>query len=177
MIAIYARQSIDKKDSLSIDSQIQKCIELCNLKEWGEYEVYEDHGFSGKNLERPAFKKLIKSVKDGGVEYVLCYRLDRISRSMKDFVNLIAEFDECGARFVSVTENIDTSTSAGRMLMTVIIAMAQMERENIMERVIDNYYYRCNLGYWGGGPAPYGYNLKRIVEGVYKFDLYLKHYI
>jgi len=164
MIAIYARQSIEKKDSLSIESQIEKCIALCKMNDWTDYEIYKDPGFSGKDLNRPDFKRLTDDVNAGKIEYVVCYRLDRISRSMRDFVNLIADFDEKNTRFVSVSENIDTSTSAGRMLMTVIIAMAQMERENIIERVTDNYYFRCNLGYWGGGPAPYGYTLKRIVE-------------
>lgn len=165
MIGIYVRQSIEKRDSLSIDSQIEKCVNLCKLNGWNDYRIYKDPGYSGKDLNRPDFKKLVKDVENGKLEYVVCYRLDRISRSMRDFVNLIADFDECGTRFVSVTEAIDTSTSAGRVLMTVIIAMAQMERENIIERVTDNYYYRCNMGYWGGGPAPYGYQLKRIVSG------------
>ncbi|RDY30154.1 recombinase family protein [Lachnotalea glycerini] len=165
MIGIYVRQSIEKRDSLSIDSQIEKCVNLCKLNGWNDYIIYKDPGYSGKDLNRPDFKRLVKDVENGKLEYVVCYRLDRISRSMRDFVNLIADFDECGTRFVSVTEAIDTSTSAGRVLMTVIIAMAQMERENIIERVTDNYYFRCNMGYWGGGVAPYGYKLKRIVEG------------
>lgn len=161
MIAIYARQSIEKKDSLSIDSQIEKCKALCTMNGWEEYKIFKDPGFSGKNLDRPGFTEMLKEIRSGSVEYVLCYRLDRISRSMRDFVNLVADFETYNTMFASVTESIDTSSSAGRMLMTVIMAMAQMERENIVERVTDNYYYRCNLGFWGGGPAPYGYSLAR----------------
>ena len=88
MIAIYCRQSIDKKDSLSIESQIEKCISLCNINQWDDYKIYEDKGKSGKNLDRPAFQELIKDVNAGKVEFVVCYRLDRISRSIRDFVNL-----------------------------------------------------------------------------------------
>lgn len=165
MIAIYARQSIDKKDSLSIDSQITKCIEYCKFKDWDEYEVYKDPGYSGKDFNRPDFKRLMADIKAGKIDYVVCYRLDRISRSIRDSINLIADLTELKTYFVSVTENIETSTSAGRMLSTFVAAMAQMEREGIIERVTDNYYYRCALGYWGGGPAPYGYRLKRITEG------------
>lgn len=164
MIAIYARQSIDKKDSLSIESQIEKCTTLCKMNDWNDYEVYKDPGWSGKDLKRPRFQDLIKDVSSGKITHVICYKLDRISRSMRDFVNVIADFEECGTKFISVTENIDTSSSAGRLLMTVIIAIAQMERENIIDRVTDNYYYRCNQGYWGGGIAPYGYKLKRVIE-------------
>lgn len=164
MIAIYARQSLDKKDSLSIESQIDKCIALCEYNEW-EYEVYNDKGYSGKNLNRPHFKQMMKDIKNGKIDKIICYRLDRISRSMADFSNLIIELESYGCQFISATENFDTSTPLGRAMVNIIMTFAQLERETVVERVTDNYYFRTARGHWGGGPAPYGYNLKRVNSG------------
>ena len=164
MIAIYARQSLDKKDSLSIESQIDKCIALCQYNEW-EYSVYNDKGYSGKNLNRPQFKKMFKDIKDGKIDKIICYRLDRISRSMADFSNLIIELESYGCKFVSATENFDTSTPLGRAMVNIIMTFAQLERETVVERVTDNYYFRTALGHWGGGPAPFGYKLRRVNGG------------
>lgn len=164
MIAIYARQSLDKKDSLSIESQIDKCIALCQYNEW-EYSIYNDKGYSGKNLNRPQFKKMMTDIKNGKIEKIICYRLDRISRSMADFSNLIVELESYGCQFISATENFDTSTPLGRAMVNIIMTFAQLERETVVERVTDNYYFRTALGHWGGGPAPYGYKLKRVNGG------------
>lgn len=170
MIAIYARQSLDKKDSLSIESQIDKCIALCQYNEW-EYSVYNDKGYSGKNLDRPQFKKMMEEIKNGKIQKIICYRLDRISRSMADFSNLIVELESYGCQFISATENFDTSTPLGRAMVNIIMTFAQLERETVVERVTDNYYFRTALGHWGGGPAPYGYKLKRVNGGGKKYTI------
>ncbi len=164
MVAIYARQSLDKKDSLSIDAQIEDCINLCKRNGWNDYKIYKDKGWSAKNLDRPEFQKLNKDVQAGLIQAVVCYKIDRISRSIRDLVNLIEDYSELGVHFVSFADNINTAAPGGLMMATLFGSLAQMEREAIITRVTDNYYYRCELGYWGGGPAPYGFSLKKIKE-------------
>lgn len=158
---LYARQSLDKKDSLSIEGQIEKCIALCTYNGW-DYQVFRDSGYSGKDLKRPGFTALMKEIKAGNADMIICYRLDRISRSMADFSNLIIELEQYNVKFISATENFDTSTPLGRAMVNIIMTFAQLERETVVTRVTDNYYMRTKLGHWGGGPAPYGYKLNRI---------------
>lgn len=160
MIAIYARQSIEKKDSVSIEAQIEKCKSFCNDH---NYKIYKDAGYSGKNINRPQFTKLLEDIKSGLVKKVIAYRLDRISRSIADFSQLLIMFDEYNVKFVSATENFDTDTPMGRAMINIVMTFAQLERETIVERVTDNYYYRANNGYWAGGYAPYGYKIKHII--------------
>ena len=159
--AIYLRQSKEKKDSVSIEAQLEKCKIVCQLNGW-EFISYDDKGKSGKDLNRPAFKQMMKDIESGKVKHIICYRLDRISRSMADFSNLIVTLEEYGVDFISATENFDTSNPLGRAMVNIIMTFAQLERETITERVTDNYYYRGNLGYWPGGTAPYGYRLIKI---------------
>ena len=163
MVAIYVRQSLDKKDSLSIDSQIEDCITLCKRNGWNDYKIYRDKGWSAKNLDRPSFQQMNEDVLNGNIEAVVCYKIDRISRSIRDLVNLIEDYNEIGVHFVSYSDNINTAAPGGMMLATLFGSLAQMEREAIIARVTDNYYYRCEQGFWGGGPAPYGYRLKKVV--------------
>lgn len=160
MIGCYCRQSIEKKDSLSIDSQLQLIHNFCTARSW-EWQDYVDRGYSGKSLNRPGFQALLKDVRSGKVDKIVCYRLDRISRNIAEFSNLILELQEYHCEFVSITENFDTSTPIGRAMIMICMVFAQMERETISDRVRDNYYYRSKLGFWGGGMAPYGYRLAR----------------
>ena len=158
MDAIYARQSIDKKDSVSIESQ----IELCRKQAAGEVKVYEDRGYSGKNTNRPAFEQLINDICSGGIDKILVYRLDRFSRSIADFGRVWELLEKHGVQFESVTEKFDTSTPMGRAMLNIIMTFAQLERETIADRVKDNYYHRFALGAWPGGPAPMGFDIGRI---------------
>lgn len=156
MKALYARQSLDKKDSLSIESQIEQC--KYRLKENEPYKSYTDHGYSGKNTERPALSELIRDIKSNQIDGVIVYRLDRFSRNIIDFYNLYDIMQTHKCEFISVSENFDTSSPMGRATMSILITFAQMERESIQQRVKDNYYYRVSEdGRWAGGPAPYGY--------------------
>ena len=143
MIAIYARQSVDKKDSISIESQIDFC-----KKEVGEedYKVYKDKGYSGKNIDRPAFKEMMRDIKKNAITKVVAYKLDRISRSILDFNNLLEEFKKHNIEFVSVTEKFDTSTPMGKAMVNIVVTFAQLEREQIAQRVKDNYYERGKTG-------------------------------
>lgn len=160
MIAIYARQSIEKKDSVSIEAQIEKCKYFCEEQ---EYKIYKDAGYSGKNINRPQFTKLLEDIKSGLITKVIAYRLDRISRSIADFSQLLIMFEHHNVKFVSATENFDTDTPMGRAMINIVMTFAQLERETIVERVTDNYYFRANNGYWAGGYAPYGYRIKHII--------------
>lgn len=160
MYAIYGRQSIEKKDSVSIEAQIEKCKIFCNEQ---NYKIYTDVGYSGKNINRPQFSQLIKDIKAGKIKKVIAYRLDRISRSIADFSQLLILFDEYNVDFISATENFDTNSPMGRAMINIVMTFAQLERETIVERVTDNYYFRANNGYWAGGYAPYGYTIKHII--------------
>ena len=126
--AIYARQSVDKKDSISIESQIEFC--QYELK-GGNCKEYKDKGYSGKNTERPQFQQLMRDIESGLVRKVVVYKLDRISRSILDFAKMMDFFQEYEVEFVSSTEKFDTSTPMGRAMLNICIVFAQLERETI----------------------------------------------
>lgn len=152
--AIYVRQSKDKKESLSIEGQIELCRRECRHPETAL--IYKDRGFSGKNTMRPGFQSMQKDVRDGKISKIIVYRLDRLSRSIIDFGQLWSELEKNQVEFVSVNEKFDTATPMGRAMIYIIMVFAQLERETIGERVTDNYYTRIRQGNWPGGPAPYG---------------------
>lgn len=154
MTAIYARQSIDKKDSISIETQIEACKRCSD----GEYKVYSDKGFSGKNLDRPQFKRLMADIRTGEIDKLVVYKLDRISRSLNDFSNLMEEFKRYNVEFASTVETFDTSTAIGRAMLGIIMVFAELERENILQRVKDNYYARGEKGLYLGGVPIYGFD-------------------
>lgn len=161
--AIYVRQSKDKKDSLSIEGQIERCRLECSHPTTAL--VYEDRGFSGKNTARPGFQKMQQDVKEGKISKIIVYRLDRLSRSILDFGQFWNVLDQNQVDFVSVNEKFDTGTPMGRAMIYIIMVFAQLERETIAERVTDNYYTRIKRGNWPGGPAPYGMkNIRRKDE-------------
>ena len=156
MVAIYARQSVDKKDSISVETQIEECKKKISLSE--EYEIFIDKGFSGKSTERPDFQRMLLKVKNGEISKIVIYKYDRISRSMYDFVNMQKEFEKYNTHLVSVTENIDTTTTQGKAMVNILMTFAEMERETIQKRIKDNYYSRGEKGFYLGGYAPFGYN-------------------
>ena len=157
---VYARQSVEKKNSISIEGQ----IDLCERAAGKSLKVYQDRGYSGKNTERPAFRQLIKDIESDKVRKLYVYRLDRFSRSVADFGNLWEILQKHHVEFVSTSENFDTSTPMGRAMLHIIMVFAQLERETTAERVKDNYYRRAALGAWPGGPAPYGYSIGRCAS-------------
>ena len=161
---IYARQSVDRKDSISIESQIDFC--KYELK-GGSCRIFKDKGYSGKNTDRPEFQKLLGEIRKGKVRRVVVYKLDRISRSILDFANMMELFQEYDVEFVSSTEKFDTSTPMGRAMLNICIVFAQLERETIQKRVTDAYYSRCLKGFHMSGQAPYGYQLEpTVVDGI-----------
>lgn len=154
MTAIYARQSIDKKDSISIETQIEACKRCTD----GEFRVYSDKGWSGKNLDRPQFQQMMRDVSSGEITKIIVYKLDRISRSLNDFSNLMETFRKFGVEFASTVETFDTSTPIGRAMLGIIMVFAELERENILLRVRDNYYARGEKGLYLGGVPLYGFD-------------------
>lgn len=162
--AIYTRQSVDKMDSISIESQ----LEYCKYETRGNpYKSYSDKGYSGKNTNRPAFEEMMKDIKDGKIKRVIVYKLDRISRSILDFANMMDVFQEYNVEFVSSTERFDTSTPIGRAMLNICIVFAQLERETIQKRVADAYYSRSKRGFYMGGRIPYGFTkVDTVIDGV-----------
>ena len=162
--AIYARQSVDKKDSISIESQIEFC--KYELK-GGNCKEYTDKGYSGKNTDRPKFQELVRDIKRGLIAKVVVYKLDRISRSILDFANMMELFQQYNVEFVSSTEKFDTSTPMGRAMLNICIVFAQLERETIQKRVQDAWYSRCQRGFKMGGKTPYGFRTEPyVMDGV-----------
>lgn len=158
--AIYARQSIDKIDSISIESQ----IEFCSYESRGApYRVFQDKGYSGKNIQRPQFQQMLAAIRAGQIKRVICYKLDRCSRSILDFAGLMEEFQKYDVEFVSCTEKFDTSTPMGRAMLNVCIVFAQLERETIQQRVQDAYHARSKKGFYMGGRVPFGFRLEPIL--------------
>ncbi len=163
MEAIYARQSVDKKDSISIEGQIELCRHECSGG--GKPKIYTDKGYSGKNTDRPSFQEMMRAVERGEIEKIIVYRLDRISRSITDFGRIWEILKAHNAEFISVNEKFDTSTPVGRAMVYIIMVFAQLERETIAERIKDNYYQRAKRGAFLGGPAPFGFKIQRTKIG------------
>lgn len=155
--AIYSRKSKFTGKGESIENQIEMCknyLANVNIK---DFSIYEDEGFSGKNFDRPQFKKLLKDAKNRKFDTLICYRLDRISRNIADFSNLINELGNLGIGFISIKEQFDTTTPMGRAMMYIASVFAQLERETIAERVKDNMLELAKTGRWLGGQTPLGF--------------------
>ena len=168
--AIYTRQSVEKIDSISIESQ----LEYCKYETRGNpYKQYTDKGYSGKNTNRPAFEEMLADMERGEVSRVIVYKLDRISRSILDFANMMEAFQKYNVEFVSSTEKFDTSTPIGRAMLNICIVFAQLERETIQKRVTDAYYSRCKKGLYMGGRIPYGFAKMDTVINRIKTSMYI----
>ena len=160
--AIYTRISTDmqaEKEFSSCESQETKIRDFIKSQNnWQVYKVYSDAGYSGANTNRPALQELLKDIKQNKIDIILAYKIDRLTRSPKDFYQLIEVFDKYNVDFISITERFDTSTPAGRLLRNIMLTFAQFERELVSERVKDKLLERAKKGMWNGGNAPYGYN-------------------
>ena len=164
MYAIYTRQSVFKEDSISVESQIEFCL---HETKGGAYKTYPDKGYSGKNIDRPHFQEMLQDIRQGLIDTVVVYKLDRISRSILDFANLMELFQQYHVNFISSTEKFDTSTPMGRAMLNICIIFAQLERETTQQRVTDAYYSRCQKGFYMGGRIPYGFKkVPAVIHGV-----------
>lgn len=188
--ALYVRVSTDAQfeEGYSIEAQEKKLKQWCEVKDFSNYQVYQDGGWSGSNLDRPAMKQLISDIMNHKVCRVVVYKLDRLSRSQKDTLFLLEElFIPHNVEFFSMNENFDTSTPYGKAMIGILSVFAQLERENIRERTRMGMYERVKDGYWmGGNGVPFGYDYDsnqdilvpnehaEDVKNIY--DLYLKGY-
>lgn len=147
-------------EGYSIQAQTERLQAYCKAKGWGVFHIYTDAGFSGSNMQRPALSQLLEDVEAGRVDCVLVYKLDRLSRSQKDTLHMIEDvFLDHGCDFVSMSENFDTSTPLGRAMIGILSVFAQLEREQIRERMAMGRTERAKSGLWqGGGWVPVGYD-------------------
>ena len=178
-VAIYVRKSVEVKDSISIETQINMCRNYF-ADEKCEFEVFKDDGYSGGNTNRPDFKRLNKKIELNMIDTLICYKLDRLSRRVVDIADFFDLLDKKGIAFICVKDKYDTSTPTGRAMMYFASVFAQLERETIAERVRDSMLQLAKKGCWAGGPAPHGYKLTRqngksylkLVDREFILDLY-----
>ena len=165
--AVYTRKSSEEGLDMefnSLDAQRESCEAfIASQKPEGWILVpdrYDDGGFSGGTLERPALKRLLADIESGRVDVVVVYKIDRLSRSLMDFAKLVEVFDRCGVTFVSVTQSFNTTTSMGRLTLNILLSFAQFEREVIGERIRDKFAASRKKGMWMGGNPPLGYDVR-----------------
>jgi site-specific DNA recombinase len=159
--AIYTRVSTDNQAEIefnSCEAQEEKISSFIHSQEDMEiFKVYSDPGYTGASINRPALKNLLDDIKQNEINLVVSYKIDRLSRSPKDFYQLIELFEKHGVDFISVTERFDTSTPSGRLLRNIMLTFAQFERELASERTKDKMIQRAHKGMWNGGTTPLGY--------------------
>ena len=159
--AIYTRVSTDNQAEIEFNScQAQEAkvrAFISSQENFKVFKVYEDGGFSGANLNRPQLQAMLEDIKDKKVNAVVAYKIDRLTRSPKDFYQLIELFEQYGVDFISVTERFDTSSPSGRLLRNIMLTFAQFERELASERTKDKMLQRASKGMWNGGNIPFGY--------------------
>ena len=170
--AIYIRVSTDSQaeEGYSIDAQKEQLSAYCVSKGIKKYEFYIDGGWSGSNIERPEMQRLIEDVNADKISHVIVYKLDRLSRSQKDTLYLIEDvFNPHGVDFVSLNESMDTSTPMGRLMLGILSAFAQLERENIRLRTRMGMKERVKSGLWmGGGRVPFGFTMIKTKACLYQ---------
>lgn len=161
LAALYLRVSTEDQatEGYSIPSQKERLEAYCKSQGWDVYDYYIDDGYSGKDINRPAAQRLLMEAKNKKFDIVLVYRLDRFSRRAVDVLRTVEEmFEPNGIYLKSVTEPFDTSTIAGRLMLSMLVAFAQFERESIAERVKVNMLHKAKNGEWCGAfSSPYGY--------------------
>lgn len=174
-IAIYSRKSKETDTGESIKNQISMCKDYF-IRQLDDciFETFEDEGFSGGNINRPSFQRMMQLAKHKQFDVVTCYKIDRISRNTLDFLTVYEELKSYGVKLVSVTEGFDPSTPAGKMMMSMISSMAEMERMNIAQRVKDNMLELGKMGRWSGGTPPTGYRSVSVVNESGKKETYLE---
>ncbi len=162
---IYCRKSVEERhatDFGSIDAQREACEAFVRSQKglgWNLLPTrYDDEGYSGANTDRPAMARLLRDVEAGLIDVVVVYKIDRLSRSIGDFVRLTETFDRHGVAFVSVTQQFNTTTSAGRLTLNLLTVFAQFERETISERTRDKMRAARRRGKYTGGPPILGFD-------------------
>ena len=165
--AIYTRKSSEEgleQAFNSLDAQREACAAFILSQKHEGWTVlpalYDDGGFSGGTMERPALKRLIADIEAGQIDVVVVYKVDRLTRALSDFAKLVDVFDRRGVSFVSITQQFNTTTSMGRLTLNVLLSFAQFEREVTGERIRDKIAASKKKGMWMGGMPPLGYDVK-----------------
>lgn len=178
--AIYTRKSTEEgldQNYNSLDAQRDACLAyIASQKSEGWVALrdgYDDGGFSGGNLQRPGLQQLLDDIREGLVDVIVVYKIDRLSRSLADFAKLVEIFDEYKVTFVSVTQSFNTTTSMGRLTLNILLSFAQFERELAGERVRDKIASSRQRGIWMGGMPPLGYDVvdRKLVPNPAEADL------
>ena len=165
--AVYTRKSTEEgldRAFNTLDAQRDAC-EAYVVSQRAEGWVlvpdrYDDGGFTGGNLDRPALRRLLADIEMGQVDVIVVYKIDRLSRSLMDFAKLVEVMDAHGVTFVSVTQSFNTTTSMGRLTLNILLSFAQFEREVIGERIRDKFAASRARGMWMGGKVPLGYDVQ-----------------
>jgi DNA invertase Pin-like site-specific DNA recombinase len=164
--AIYTRKSSEEgldQDYNSLDAQRDACSAYIDSQKGQGWKVhpgrFDDGGISGGTMERPGLKELLRLVERGEVEVIVVYKIDRLTRSLADFARIVETLDKHNASFVSVTQQFNTTTSMGRLTLTVLLSFAQFEREVTSERIRDKIAASKRKGLWMGGHPPLGYDI------------------
>ncbi len=160
---LYSRVSTEMQvDGYSLEAQKSVLKKFAEREEMKIVEYYEDAGKSGKSIEgRPAFKKMLSDIESGqSVDYILVYKLSRFGRNAADILNSLELIQTYDVNLICIEEGIDSSQTSGKLLISVLSAVAEIERENILEQTMNGRREKARQGLWNGGPAPYGYTLK-----------------
>ena len=178
-VALYGRVSSVRQAMVQdggLDTQfdlMERQVELWNSakpEDWRVVDRYREEGKSGKNLDRPEFKRLMADMEAGRVDTVVVQKIDRITRSLRDFYVLWETFQQHGVSFVSLHENFDTTSAVGRAMLKLILVFAELEREQTGERTKATLEYRAAQGLWGSGRPPRGYRRHEEESGVLVVD-------
>lgn len=175
---IYIRVSTEDqaRDGFSINAQKEKLTKYAEANDWSIFDYYIDDGISGKNLDgRPEVTRMLKDVEEGKINNILIYKLDRLTRSVRDLIYLIELFEKHSCTFNSQTEKIDTSNAVGRMFVKIIGIFAEFERENLAERVSFGYEQKTREGNYTNTQGVYGYDYipkeQKLVVNIEEKDL------
>src|SRR5271165_1445073 len=165
--AIYTRKSSEEgleQDFNSLHAQRESCEAFIKSQQGEGWQLvkthYDDGGFSGGTMERPALQRVLEDIRQKLIDVVVVYKVDRLTRSLADFAKMVEVFDAHGVSFVAVTQQFNTTTSMGRLTLNVLLSFAQFEREVTGERIRDKIAASKKKGMWMGGSVPVGY-LKR----------------
>ena len=165
--AVYTRKSTEEGLEMefnTLDAQRESCeAYIASQKSEGWFLVpdrYDDGGFSGGNIERPALKRLLQDVEAGDINVIVVYKIDRLTRSLMDFSRLVEAFDKRNVTFAAVTQSFNTTTSMGRLTLNILLSFAQFEREISAERIRDKFAASKKKGMWMGGHPPLGYTVQ-----------------
>lgn len=167
LAAIYVRVSTEEQANkdLSIPAQQARCLSFCQAQGWDVYDCYIDDGYSAKNLDRPAVKRLLRDAENKRFGAVVVFKLDRISRKQKDILTLLEDvFEPADIGFKSVTQAFDTTTPFGKAALGMLAVFAQLEREQTIERVTESIKEAARQGRFLGGPIPYGYDYDKVTK-------------